>query len=257
MKGPNPFSVGISVMRARLVAPPRPTVDSGAAAPEHSRLSPVLSRVEKEGVPALPGLRTHLEAYVADLSTTDPDRLNETDALAYWLNLYNAGALKLAGEAFTQNHESVLRMPGAFTSTLTSVAGTPLTLTQIEHGKIRRFGDPRIHGALVCGSVSCPTLRYEPFEGAQLDRQLDDQMTKFLSSGGARVSDSSLLLSRVFLWYGSDFVRPHRMPTLLPARKRMVARALQPWLEPDISNRLDRLRVGFQPYDWGLACSVS
>ena len=46
-------------------------------------------------------------------------------------------------------------------------------LDDIEHGKVRRFGDPRIHSALVCGSVSCPTLRFEPYEGDRLDASAD------------------------------------------------------------------------------------
>ena len=53
--------------------------------------------------------------------------------------------------------------PGAFDAPWAMVGGESLSLNDIEHGKIRRFRDPRIHAALVCGSVSCPTLRYEPF----------------------------------------------------------------------------------------------
>jgi hypothetical protein len=57
---------------------------------------------------------------------------------------------------------SVLRMPGAFSAPFVTVAGERLSLDAIEHAKIRRFADPRIHAALVCGSVSCPTLRPPP-----------------------------------------------------------------------------------------------
>ena len=63
----------------------------------------------------------------------------------------------------------------------------------------------------------------------------------------------AVMLSRVFLWYGSDFVRPHRMPTLLPASRRRIAKALQPWLPKEAASAET---VGFQDYDWGLACSV-
>jgi hypothetical protein len=63
----------------------------------------------------------------------------------------------LAGDAFRQAEDSVLRVPGAFTRPLATIGGRPLTLTEIEHGKIRRFGDPRIHGALVCGRTTRPT----------------------------------------------------------------------------------------------------
>ncbi len=256
MRGPNPLSVGISVLRALRVNVPRPKPSEAADPPDHSALAPVLEAVQRKSVAALPDLLPSIDAYIADLAEIDPDELGPSQALAYWLNLYNAGALRLAGEAFSQNQESVLRVPGGFTSPLATIAGKPLTLTQIEHGKIRRFGDPRIHGALVCGSASCPTLRYEPYEGSELDRQLDRQMASFLSAGGAHMDGERLLLSRVFLWYGADFVRPHRMPVLLPASKTRVARALKPWLAPELKARFGDLRVAFQPYDWNLACSV-
>ena len=105
------------------------------------------------------------------------------------------------------------------------VAGEKLSLIDIEHGKIRRFSDPRIHGALVCGSLSCPTLRPEPFVGSTLQEQLNDQMAQFLRLGGAVVDrDAGVLsLSRVFRWYGSDFVRPRIMPLLFPTRMHRVA----------------------------------
>ena len=85
------------------------------------------------------------------------------ERLAFWLNLYNAGALALAADTLSAGENTVLRIPGAFDAPWAMVGGESLSLNDIEHGKIRRFGDPRIHAALVCGSASCPTLRYEPF----------------------------------------------------------------------------------------------
>lgn len=207
---------------------------------------------------ALPRLLDDLDDYTRALASHEPDELSREDALAYWINLYNAGALILAGEAYATGERSVLRLPGAFTRPLVRVAGEHLSLDNIEHGKVRRFGDPRIHAALVCGSVSCPTLRFEPFLGSQVDDQLEDQMRNFLASGGATTDGDTLALSRVFLWYGADFVRPHRMPSLIPARRGRIAAAVVPWLHEDEQDwfRTTRPGVRFQDYDWGLACSV-
>jgi hypothetical protein len=132
------------------------------------------------------------------------------------------------------------------------VAGESLSLHDIEHGKVRRFGDPRIHAALVCGSASCPTLRSEPYRGPGLEAQLETQMLDFLRAGGAATDGSQLLLSRIFLWYGADFVRPHRMPSFAPVTRASVRRSLRRWLDPELAE----LPVSFQPYDWGLACSI-
>ncbi|RZV42150.1 MAG: DUF547 domain-containing protein [Acidimicrobiia bacterium] len=256
MEGPNPLAAGLSMLRARRVGRPR---SSGTArAPGSGELGLILESVRLQGVAALPDLLDDLDQYTLEQSRVDPDELTHDDALAYWLNLYNAGALVLAGEAFATATGSVLRLPGAFTSPFVTVAGESLSLDAVEHGKIRRFGDPRIHSALVCGSASCPTLRFEPYEGARLDEQLDDQTRSFLEGGGAVIDEDTLRLSRVFLWYGADFVRPRRMPTFMPAGKRQVAEALTPWL-PDQHTRWlrsGRRSIAFQSYDWSLACSV-
>jgi hypothetical protein len=256
MDSPNPISVGFSVLRALRVSRPRP--QSRAADPDHSALTEILESVALNGVAVLPDRLDELDAYARSLSGVRPDDLTGDAALAYWLNLYNAGALTLAGETVATRQPSVLRLPGAFTRDFVTVAGESLSLNDVEHGKIRRLGDPRIHAALVCGSASCPTLRLEPYEGSRLDAQLDDQIRGFLAAGGSVSEDDTLLLSRVFLWYGADFVRPGRMPTFLPASRRRIATSLGPWLPIDQREWLGsgRRRVAFQPYDWSLACSV-
>lgn len=52
---------------------------------------------------ALAALRPALGAYRSTLETVEPDRLTAEEALAFWLNLYNAGALDLAAEAWQQS----------------------------------------------------------------------------------------------------------------------------------------------------------
>lgn len=253
---PNPLLAGWSMLRSTRVNRPRPV--GGVSSPGDGEFAAVLSTLRDGGVPALAGRRATLSSYRATLESVDPDRLTRNESLAFWINLYNAGALDLAAEAFVAAEPSVLRVPGAFRKPWVNITGEELSLDDIEHGKIRRFGDPRIHSALVCGSASCPTLRYEPFRGADLDSQLENQMRSFLSAGGALydAADGKLRLSRVFLWYGSDFVRPHRMPTWIPVRKRAVAQAVSRWLDLQDRKASATARVEFMSYDWGLACSI-
>jgi hypothetical protein len=255
---PNPIAVAWSVWRSlRSVRAPRPT---GADGWDHGRLIEPLRRLQSEGTTALPDLVDPLGRYLSDMRRADPDRLHRDEALAFWINLYNAGALLVAGEALGAGEDSVLRLPGGFRRPFVTIAGEDLSLDAIEHAKLRRLGDPRLHAALVCGSVSCPTLRPEPYRGAIIDVQLDDQMRRLLA-GGAAVFDRErrlVSLSRIFLWYGSDFVRPHRMPSLLPAARSRVLGALRPWLQPEEAEWLEvnQSRVEFQNYDWGLACTI-
>jgi len=258
--GPNPITAAWSMLMARRVRRPRPAPDNRLAPLDNSVLGRVLMDLRQNGVAVLVDHRSTLASYRDQLEAIDPDSLTRNGALAYWINLYNSGALDLAAEASTRSEATVLRVPGGFRRPWARVAGEELSLDAIEHGKIRRFNDPRIHGGLVCGSASCPTLRYEPFEAEDLDEQLDDQMRTFLTGGGA-VRDEiggRLHLSRVFLWFGGDFTRPRSMPTLLPARRAAVADALGTWLAPETESW--RLATGptvtFQPYDWSLACAI-
>ncbi|MFQ5555798.1 MAG: DUF547 domain-containing protein [Acidimicrobiia bacterium] len=232
----------------------------GTGTVDHDALSPILDDLRTRGVPALPELRTELSAYRKQLEDVDPDDLNRDEALALWLNLYNAGALDLAADTYDQAEGTVLRVPGAFSRKWATVAGEALSLEEIEHAKIRRFRDPRFHAALVCGSASCPTLRYEPYRGPTVHAQLGDQMSNFLRHGGAHVDRAAgvLSLSRIFLWYGADFARPHRMPTWLPTTKRSVVKAIRTWLDPQVVRWLDEEQpaITWQTYDWSLACAV-
>ena len=254
---PNPIAVAWSVLRAMRRRKPQP---GGTGTVDHERFSPILDELKGSGVPALEALREDMTSYRKQLEQVDPDTLSPDEALAYWLNLYNLGALELAADAADQAEETVLRVPGGFSRPWATVAGEELSLEEIEHAKIRRFGDPRIHGALVCGSASCPTLRYEPYRGRDVQDQLDDQMASFFRHGGLQATrtDGVVFLSRLLLWHGSDFARPGRMPTWIPTTKKKVLRSIERWLDPDVLDWLssERPKVRFQPYDWSLACTI-
>lgn len=246
-------SIGHSL---RTVRPPRPDGDGSM---DHDDLGLVLNAVADGGIRVVD--TDAVDRYLAAAAGADPDTFHRDAALAYWLNLYNAAAIRLAVAASRSGAASVLRVPGAFQRPVVTVSGEELSLDAIEHAKVRRFGDPRIHAALVCGAVSCPTLGAEPYRGDALDTQLDDQMRHFLAEGGA-VADRDtgvLRLSRIFRWFGGDITRPHRMPTFLPARPRAVAGALIPWLPSATADwvRAARPKTAFLPYDWALGCRVA
>ncbi len=255
---PNPISVAWSMLRARRVSRPQP---AGTSTVDHTPFGSVLMRLAKDGIGSFGSEDPELISYRAAASTIDPDRLPRDEALAFWLNVYNAGAIGSAASAFDVSADSVLRIPGAFSRPWIAVAGEDLSLDDIEHGKIRRFGDPRIHGALVCGSTSCPTLRGTPFTGDGLDSELEEQMQTFMIRGGGHVDREAnvVTLSRVLKWFGRDFVNPSRMPTIIPARSEAVRDAVSKWF-PDEDRQFaitNRPTIRFATYDWALGCSVA
>ena len=253
MSGPNPLRVAYKTLRALRVRRPR---TFGSSTVDHHLLERPLRDLAGGGLGAID--RQALQAYLDHIETVDPQMLTRDEALAFWLNAYNAHAIDLACDALDQGAASVLDLRGSFDRPIITLGGETLSLMDIEHGKIRRFHDPRIHGSLVCGSLSCPTLRPVPFMGASLDADLDEQMHTFLRRGGVRTDGEAVQLSRVFLWYGADFVRPRRMPLPFPASKRAVAAALDPWMPPDARAVIEGGgSIAYQPYDWGLACTVA
>ena len=256
-KGPSHWRVLRSLWRASRSRPPGPT---GSGTFDHESLAPILDLVARSGIAGAASLHEELAAYRRSLGIIDPDQLNRDEALAFWINLYNAEVLAAAVDAREKGLDSLLRIPDAFDRRRRTIAGEVLSLDDIEHGKIRRFGDPRIHAALVCGSVSCPALPAEPARGADLHELLDAATTVFLAEGGAAADPDAgeLRLSRIFMWYGADFVYPKTMPRWRPVARRSIALSLRRWMPDDEVRWLEneRPRIHFLPYDWTLACRV-
>lgn len=194
----------------------------------------------------LAGERATLEAYLAYLGDMDPAALSSREArLAFWINAYNACVLK--GVLKRYPLRSVKDVQGFFDKVRYRVAGRDRTLNEIE-AEGRRFGDARVHFALVCASSSCPPLRSGAYVPERLEAQLTEQAKQFLSDPrrGLRLEGSTLWASLIFKWYAKDFV---------PGR--LTPKALLSALHPDLPAALqtvvgERLRFKWIDYDWTL-----
>lgn len=181
------------------------------AAPDlHAPYDGLLQRyVDEQGRVAYRDLAANdlptLDAYLAALAATDPATLDPPAQVAFWLNAYNAAALRgvLAG----YDAEGFFARRRFFKSYEFPIAGRPRTLEEIEHEILRRrFQDARIHFALVCASTSCPKLRRAAYRGERLGEQLDDQARGFiLDPTRNRFAGSAAELSMIFKWFAEDF----------------------------------------------------
>jgi len=88
-----------------------------------------------------------------------------------------------------------------------SLLGRKMSLDGIEHGLLRKnYREPRVHYAVNCASVGCPMLREEAYVAARLERQLEEQATRFLSDRSRnRYRDGRLEVSKIFDWFKEDF----------------------------------------------------
>ena len=149
---------------------------------------------------------------VANVGHTRPAALADRDSrLAYWINVYNILTIDLVLQHYPVDGirdighllRPVWKRPAGL------VAGRSYSLDEIEQRILRPLGEPRIHAAIVCASVSCPALRREPFTAAQLDAQLDAALRGWLANPekGLRIdrTTGTLWLSRIFKWFEEDF----------------------------------------------------
>lgn len=185
--------------------------------------------------------RKALDEYVARLAEGRPSALPSPDALAFWIDAYNALTLKLILDHYPL--ESIKDIGSPWKRKLIGVEGRELSLDEIENDVIRRqWDEPRIHFALNCAAVSCPPLRAGAYTGAGLDAQLEEQTRAFLSDSATNRldADGKLHLSKIFQWYGEDFEGD--------------GTSLVDWLLPHFPELpVDRApRIEFGGYDWDL-----
>jgi len=137
----------------------------------------------------------------ADLPEADQERL------ALWCNAYNANVLAMAlAESRRPGFTNLLDADGFFDRRTITVAGETLTLDALKNNRIRPMGDPRIHAALVCGTMSCPPLRDEPYIADRLDEQLDDQCRRWVNDPAMfRMDEDKLGLSEILNRCDEDF----------------------------------------------------
>ncbi|MCB1749448.1 MAG: DUF547 domain-containing protein [Gammaproteobacteria bacterium] len=133
----------------------------------------------------------------------------QAEQLAFLINAYNVFAVKMVADHLPL--ESIKDV-GSFFSPVWkkpagSLGGETVSLDDIEHGRLRKMGEPRIHMAIVCASVSCPDLRAEAYRAASLDSQLDDQARTFLANPakGLRIEGDTVHTTQIFDWFEDDF----------------------------------------------------
>ena len=151
-----------------------------------------------------------LDKAYQELSTFKLERLSDRqEKLAFYINAYNILALKKVVDHWPTDS---IKDSGSFFSPVWdkpagSLGGESVSLGQIEHKILRLMGEPRIHLAIVCASVSCPDLRNEPYIAAKLDNQLDDQVRQFLNNPGKglKIEKKAIRVSKIFDWFEEDF----------------------------------------------------
>lgn len=152
----------------------------------------------------------HYPAALAALASFPLARLDDPrERVAFLINAYNLLAIRMVVEhqPLTSIKDIGNLLWPVWKRKAGELDGRAVSLDDIEHGQLRRAGDPRMHFAIVCASLSCPDLRVEPYRAADLESQLDAQVTSFLANPGKglRVEGATARVSKIFAWFAADF----------------------------------------------------
>lgn len=202
-----------------------------------------------------------LEAFVAQLEAVSPENrpdLFPTPAaqMAYWINAYNAFVLEAVVNAYPVSSVRDLKFGFGllfFKRAQFVAGGKKMSLDDIEHGILRaRYHEPRIHFALNCASTSCPALARTPYRPETLDAQLEVATRAFIGrEENVWMRGDVLFLSKIFDWYGEDFVRTSGAQG---DGEASVVDFVVRYLPEEVARRVEqeKPRVEFYNYDWSL-----
>lgn len=191
------------------------------------------------------------QSLLDDLKKFSPKSLKtESEKKSFWINVYNIFAIKVILENYPV--ESIRDIGSLFKPVWSRkagvVGGENYTLDRIEHGILRKMGDPRVHTAIVCASVSCPDLRREVYLPSKLSEQLDTSMKNFLVNPkkGFLIDkkEKVVYLSSIFDWFKKDFEGEYGG----------VVQFVQQYLKPEQVKFLqsDGYDIEYLDYDWDL-----
>lgn len=188
-----------------------------------------------------------LNSYLAQLELLSKEEFstfNRDQKLAFWINAYNAYTIQIILKHYPvksiKDISSGWLSSGPWKKDFVNLFGKKISLDNIEHDTIRKeFDEPRIHFAVNCASIGCPSLLQEAFVATKLDTQLDKAAQNFLQNKSKNyIKGNTLYLSKIFDWYGSDFDQKYG------GHKKYVVKTL--------NLPQNEYEVEFNDYDWNL-----
>ncbi|MFV2056415.1 MAG: DUF547 domain-containing protein, partial [Thiohalomonadales bacterium] len=198
-----------------------------------------------------------LDGYLAEISALTKSEFgswNRDQQLATLINAYNAFTVKLILKHYPV--KSIKDIGSFFTNswkiTFFELFGEKTYLDHIEHDLIRgnaKFSEPRIHFTLVCASVGCPKLSNGAFTASNLESKLEASTRAFLQdkSRNRYVAEKRLLqLSKIFDWYGGDFVKKYG------SVQNFVAKYVTPKPAEQLLIAQGKVQFEYLDYDWSL-----
>lgn len=248
MSTPKPY---VTLLIAALLAFTWNGAGSAVPGPDQSIYATLLKKHVAAGRVDYSGFKKdqpQLEQYLRQMGQTDPDQLDRTGQMAFYINLYNAATISLIltdypGIKSIKDLGSLFQSP--WKKKFIALQGQTVSLDHIEHDILRpRFKDPRVHFAINCASQSCPPLLDEPYNGRTLDAQLNTAATEFINDPHSNyLKGDTLYVSRIFKWFSEDFG-----DDIIG----FVSKYARGNLKKQVKALAPTLKVEYLAYDWSL-----
>lgn len=195
--------------------------------------------------------RRKLNRYIEKMGNVDIVAYRRSEQLAYWINLYNALMVK-----FVLDHYpfATIRKIGdlgdgqtanAWDSKLIVIDSIALSLHDIEQDILDPiWSDPRIHYAITCPAIGCPNLQPIPYDGQQLEWQLNEAAAAFVNDPRrVNIQDDKLYVSSFYRWRMEAF----------GGNDRGVINHLMAYAKPELAMALQNFdHMHGEIFDWRL-----
>ena len=200
--------------------------------------------------------RAELDAFVEMMTSLPISNYRREEQLVYWINLYNALTVQLVLHHYpVESIREIDISPGFFSDgpwdkKLIRIEGEDLSLNDIEHRILRPiWRDSRIHYAVNCASLGCPSLQPFAYSGDQIDEMLDNAARGYVNDPrGVTINENRVTVSKIYDWFGEDF----------GGSVDGIITHLTAYAEEDLAEKLRQIgTIHDAAYDWSLNDSRS
>jgi len=149
-----------------------------------------------------------LEAYLRILQRAEVSKLNRSEQLAFWLNLYNAGSLyKTLEQLPARSTIKTKYLAGSADGTgwdeaWLTVEGIAISLNDIQYRILYAYWPPeQIVYGLSCPALGCPDFPSRAYRGDDVAERLRQAARDFINRRHtAKLKKGKLRLSSLYLW---------------------------------------------------------
>ncbi len=234
---------------------------AGTFKPDHSVFTALLKDHVSNGIVDYKSIKEdeRLNKYLDYLQKIDTASLHPEERLPFWINAYNAWTIKVVVDNYPlksiKDLGADLVIGTIFKTTVwdkdlvTMNNGQKMSLNDIEHKIIRKYGDARVHFVMVCAAKSCPPLRSEAMVANRLGDQMDEQGRLFMADKSKNRFDLDkrrIAISKIFDWFEGDFEKDSKSVI------RFIARFVPGDTAEALLRDEKRFKIDYIDYDWRL-----